>query len=1012
MTVPYKVEYFQNPSSPVDITQYVVSVKMKRQGTGFIRTASLMLDALEGAFISNSNAGNTPIISAFDMIRITFTDDSGATKFGIFLADANLKQVTEQGKSLLPLEMLGRERSLQDIKTTAYFNFRTPNFSLENMRLRYNRQQGDLQPSWLFIDPNTNINWNQSPSNLINVYDFSSGSMSYYDAIMQLIARLNQPTDFGGSGTFYSVVCEDVLDLSGNWQILVKIFEQGTTTGPIPTLSGPETDPFVKVTTQKNPPQGTQVLVRGAPNTGSMPPDFHRFASYVEMINNIPAYISTATYAAGIRVVSGGIIYQSLGGVPISTPPPNALYWKAVTATEIIDSFIASEYPTYDPTQTYAPNFRIGYQGVAYSANVSVPPGQPPPNATYWSALTINYSLWTNNKAVVTQNSCSNPDHTVGQQSPAFSAPAFPDGNLVIRDRMNQNESNFIFFRDFVLVRAKNDSDIKSDSRMKHYLMGANNDTFYVGFTVLVDSSLGPVGGAFVGEDIYGNPYSDSIVQFDGYEWVVLRVPAVGDQVGVLFEGKVYEYNNSPISNQNYFGNAAEATPTWSYKSRNGTAVGPYSWMDVSGTAGGNDCFHAPSAIESVEGLLATSVNGQDYSSYIANSALRITYQFSLADATYQAAQTLWDKLTQTATKFLSTLGKAQVNSEFTFSTAEILSTFEQQFYNYGWWYALPFPYPLTSFNGITEGVGGLYGYSIASNPSEFSGLNLLNPDYSHAGEPGFNHYNVSDMGGPFTGMQFYFLFNILLNGAEQPFQGNIPFTMTIYDDLRNVWRADFTYRMLGDPQLIQLQFSQFTINRPSRIPIQIDTVVSNFVDIISPAELLLQNIFETKKVRLITIQLKQSYDEYERFNPASLDTFIRTLEAGFVGTVSFQGTIDGFGLVKAPFVSSGIVLDRVINPPPIDAPNVRNYIQLKSIAMAESQIAGFPFEQYTVVRHGKCEFDVEQSVYLNIPDLINESDDGYPNTRKLIMMADELSYDHTQGFLTTKTLTKRLGGP
>lgn len=1001
-SVPYAVLYYNDIANPIDITKQTVSVNLKRQGSGRIRAASLMLDAFNGQFISNLNGGVTPILKHFDTIKILFNDGT-TTISAILEVDQILKQLTVAGKVLLPLELLGKERALRDVKTTAYFRFKDPRIALETLKSRYNAQRGINQPAWSFVDPVTLAGTNEAPDNINNIYDLSAG-ISYYDAVMQILSRLNQPTTLNGSGTFWSMTIDDDETFAVG-AIVMRIFEQGKTTGSIPVIESTENDPFHKVTTQIHSLTGTQVLVRGTPNTGTMPPDLHRFSSYVEAINNLPPWNALSTYLKGIRVNVDNVIFEALIFVPAGfNPPTNGLFWKPVTARNIIDSFIATDYPAYNTSFTYPAGIRVSHQDIAYESIQSVPGGVSPPNPAFWNPITINYSLFTKNKDIVTKNSCSNPDKAF--LATGFLAPAFPDGNLVIRDRLDPNTNDFKFYRDFAWVRAKNDADIFSDPRMKQYLMGTNKNVFYKGFTVLIDSSLGTPGGAFAGKDRFGRFFIDTIAQFDGEEWIVQRTPAVGDECAVYLEGKVYEYNVAIALPTSFYGNAF-ATPSFSPRFRG--PDGTKKWRDISGTPGGNDCFHAPTKIELTQGLIASKINGQDYSSYVQNSALKITYSYNAASAIYKSGKTLFDKVYSTVSKFFEGLGKAQINTEFTLTADEIGLTLEEQWYSYGWWYALPFPYPFSAFNGITEKVGELYGGNQFTS-SEFAALDIQNSNFSHSGLSGFNHSEVSDMGGPFTGIKFWFQFDILILNQRQLFQGNLPFTITVYDDTRNVWRTDFTLRMLGDPQEVIIPFSSFTVTRPSRTPFHIDSL-SDIVDLVAVSELEILSIFDEKRVRLITIQLAQSYDEYLRFMSVSLDRFIRTqIETA---QVDFVGIIDGLVLTKAPFVSSGEEDNRVINPDILEASNVRNYLQLKSIAVAEKDLAGLPFEQFTVVRNGKCDLKIEQSVYLKNVDLINETDQpGTPNTRKLILMSDELSYDEKNGFLKTSMLTKRLGGP
>lgn len=1023
--VPYQVLYAQDFAHPVDISDKINSVLTNNQGSGRIRTGTIMLDAQDGQFITNTQGGATPIISKFDRIVVEWEDNAGNFTFYYLEVDQILKQQNEKTGTLLPLELKGRERALQDVKTFGYYQFKSAKFVIDDLLAIYNANAGaTFQPQIVAFNFDTSTLTNLAPDTVLNTYDFTDGK-SIHDCIMEVVRRLNQATDLGGTGDYYSVTYND--NATQDDTVTINIFVQGTvqgvTPGSFPIIESTNTDPIHNITVQDNTPQGTQVFVRGMQNTSTLPPDLHRYSSYIEIIESYPTYISTSTYTAGIRVQYGGTVYQARGFVPLSQPPPNALYWQAMTATDLINNLIAANYPTYDPTKTYPIGSDVSFAvsaglNVGYEAILFVPTSTPPPNPTYWKALSINYSLWTKQKDIVTKNSCSNPDNPFATGS--LNDPAFPDGNMVIRDRVNSETGEYIFFRDWVMCRAIDPAHIQADSRLSKYLM---EGTFYQGFTVLVDTNLGTPTGAFAangGKDINGRFFADAFVIWDGYNWIVTRTPVsssssdsellqIGDQCIVYIEGRTYEYNKAITDvNQLVYG-AIHSTNVYPYKYI-GPNVGLSKWQDVSALQGGNDVWHHPKSIECVDGFYPKLIGPLDFSSYISQSALKITYEFDLGSTLYQKGKSILDKLIAGGTKFIQGLEAGQILDVFTLTDDEKALVSTLDYSNYGWWYALPFPYPFSTFNGIAEKVGDFYGGGDVT-ASEFGALDIINANFTHSGLRGLNNKEVSDMGGPTTGLQFVMQFDILYGGVTQRFQGNMPFTITVLDDLRNVWRADFSIRFLSTPQAIPIPWSAFSVDRPSRVPINIDAITKNLVDLISPSELEIRNIFEEKRVRLITIQYAGSYDEFLRYSPANIDKMIRT-GAGAI-PVQFVGIIDALAFTKVPFVSSGVVTDRVINPEFVDAPNVRNYVQLQSIAQAEKDVFGLPFEQYTVKRNGHCDLVLEQSVYLKDINLINEEDKpSTPNTRKLILMTDTTSYDQTDGFISTQILTKRLGGP
>lgn len=950
---------FHIGGSTIDISDFVVSIdSCKFQGTGRIRTASITLNAENGAFITNDNSNTTPIMNEFEKVKIQWIDDNNKVKQGIFEVDQELSQINQQGDTLLPLELKGREQALQQIKMPAFFQFTTPHAAIEELRELYNIAKGTDQAGW--VSTIGGVDFNEAPDNIVAVYDFSS-IWTIYDALMHIITRLNQPTGIGGgSGDFWSLVFDD----AENWgagtpdNIVGRIFVQGKTFGPIQTLISTDADPFHSLVNRIDSKTGTQVFVRGMVNEGSVPGNWHRFNSTVELINNLPAYNSAVTYKSGILVLEGGTIYEANQDVPVSTPPPSA-EWTAKTAADIIGA--------------------------------------------------IDYSEWTNGLATVHKNSCSNPEN--GFLAAGFDSPAFPDGNLVVREDT--------FFRDFVHVRAKDPQDIANDATLRHYLRDEIIGGLYNGFRVLVDTQLGTPTGDFAGNDRFGRPFADSMVIYtkDG-EWIVFAepiTPTVQDKAishcCVLQEGKTYEYNTDfDVTGKQKL--AIRKSDVF----RGGNPSGPFAWRDVCDAAGANDVFHHPKSITNTTGLISDTIrSNQSISSYLTNSAIRIEYEFSIATElanTLERTGKFFSTAIDTIIDLLDNLFEDTVQP----TTAEIDEFRTTGYYDIGWWFALPFPFPYNNLNSISQEIGDIYGLGAFDRRKEFAALDIINANFSHDGTRGLNHADVTDMGGPFSGIGFLFNFDLQgLGGITRPLVGDIPFTMTVYDDLSQVWRADFNYRHLKDTQEIFMPWSKFTVNRPSRTPYTIDTALANFIH---TPELEIRSVFEEKRVRLITWQLKLSYDDHDRYLPINFESFINILFGG--GTVNTVGIIDGLRLVKQPFVSSGVEANRVINPDIVQATNTRNLLQLESIAKAQKDVVSHKYENYTLNKDGKCDLTTDSFVYLENPDVVkfndrNESspgaNDGDANTRKLVVLSENHTFnaEGRGGHLTTFELVKRL---
>ena len=64
----YTVTYVETSK---DITSSVIAIdKMTDVGSGEINSATLILNARHGDFITNANSGDTPILDEFDKIKI------------------------------------------------------------------------------------------------------------------------------------------------------------------------------------------------------------------------------------------------------------------------------------------------------------------------------------------------------------------------------------------------------------------------------------------------------------------------------------------------------------------------------------------------------------------------------------------------------------------------------------------------------------------------------------------------------------------------------------------------------------------------------------------------------------------------------------------------------------------------------------------------------------------------------------------------------------------------------
>ena len=741
-----------------------------------------------------------------------------------------------------------------------------------------------------------NTAYNQVPKTTINTYDFTTET-TCFDGLITVLDMLGASIGAGGAGDFFSVTFED--NSSNEDQLIVRIFSAGSTPATPVTITDALSTPVFEILGTKEAKSGTNVLVKGQENTGFLPVEFSKFIGRQEAFRLIQQYDSTQVYKQDMHAKVGTITYKAKQDVPINTTPPNTTYWDVITEGDFIGN--------------------------------------------------IQYSPYTQDKATLWKNFGANPSAAFAPTS--LASPAFADSNLVIRENTTSGKGTW---RDWALLRAKNPSDIPSQYKYS----GTGNAQFYDGLRVLVDSTLGTLGGTFAGNDPNGTAFANRIAIYENNNWFVFDPLGHGlqdwDQCAIRSEGKLYEYGR-PF------------TGTAPGQSRRGITTGTKQWRDISGTAFGNDCFHRPKNIQNVAGLVRKILkSGSTTQRYTDNSAIKITYEIS--------------PFTTPLTKILGPIGSLG---------ASILSMMATPaFYNYGWWANFAVPYPESTYNSITESVGQLYGGSNSTGAVKVPFLNLYNVDHASDGKTGYNHPKCTELL-QLNGLAFYFKFEIKnASDALLAFKGDIPFRVTIYDNESNVWVQDFTYRIHGDTQFVPLFFSGFNLYR-ARTPWGLNTLINN---IIVP-ELEIREIFEKRKVKLITIQMQDSYDEVGRYYPVKLQNLIfDLLQSG--GTVKMEGTIDVWSFIKQPLARSqtSTITTRNIEPRFLHQTGVSNYYQLESLAQAQLDVEQHRYEAYTIQTNGFTNIKPGQSFVLKDANIISTSDiSGNSNTRKLV--ARKISY-------------------
>ena len=448
--------------------------------------------------------------------------------------------------------------------------------------------------------------------------------------------------------------------------------------------------------------------------------------------------------------------------------------------------------------------------------------------------------------------------------------------------------------------------------------------------------------------DKYGRAYRNAVVQLVGGDWIVVPFtlpngqPSRGYQVAVRNESKIYEWQ------VNYSNKHAER------RARQDLPLTTLSWKDVSETPRTNHCFHYPSNITNVEGLVRDTYPTKS------NSAVQVRYDYEVE----QNRLDFWTAVLR------NPFNLDNVVAALSGAIGQV--AYAQESYDIGWWMTLfeaPFP-----ISGST--MRDLYANDI---------LQSANVNKTQSGKIGYNQID-SDTLGEIQGFAFRFNFDVRITaGVEvrRAFQGDLPFRATVYDTEGNVWICDKTYSVLGESQDMHFYWDEFSIYY-ARAPLALRHVLLN---VIQP-QLLKNRIPERQKIKRIVLQLQSPYDESGRYDPAQYVGFLEGLLLNFLnGTLTHIGTVDAFRFLNTPIrkspqgrITSGnaIRMSRLH-----DMSDISNVIQLQKAADAQN----------TLDRHQNDVVHIDTRIKIDLKpgDEFTLEDDVVVERREYIV--DEINY-------------------
>lgn len=647
--------------------------------------------------------------------------------------------------------------------------------------------------------------------------------------------------------------------------------------------------------------------------------------------------------------------------------------------------------PEWDTNVTYFQDSKVKYQGLHYvSLQVTPNQGNTPPTGAVppafnadinWAQIdmgdefgdTIEYSEWTANKAQHWINCGSNPtdrtsvtDGTTTYTSASNEiAPGMFDCNIVIND--NNLTGGGRFFRTWVDCRARTDADLTTCAN-KYAYSGATN-LFPRGFRVLVD---GVGTGTFAGNDTNDVPYDNNIVEFDGDgNWIVKYRPSVlgadldNMQVAVWDDGVVWFWDD-----------------------------GATLWKIQTGDLA-HDCFHVYDTLVNSTSFdpKPAETDSNKYPDVTKNNAPMLKNVNSAIKVTYDTQSILG---TNRLTDYFSNLPAGD-------------------YYKFGAWLCFRFPFS-PSNEGIGASVGDVYGTATpsANFPGlEPSTLTTLNMDFTSRGNAGYNFPESEDYG-PLNSLAFVCQINAVDNLGND-LDGVNQIRICIGDVADNVVYQDYEVPFVNRFFPVDLPISGFSIYR-ARKPLYFSLSGNAIADQILPKELSIQNQFEWRNIKWITVHTLLGYDQFGRYSPESKG-IIEETDINNTTLIKFVGgdismSIDDWHFTKPLLAIARDTTNRNLEPEFLERAHISIYDQLLNDSKTEFEKQQFEHEQYDVRSSGDEIFNYKFSdgLFYQAPTLTNREDDSTaPGIKKVKVAVRRVEYAITSPGSATGGVSRRM---
>ena len=938
-------------------------------GSGEINEFEFKLSAKGGKYL---NSGSV-ILQKHDRFSITVTDLEnniyGPRYFE--LVDVIPTQSKQEGSTVL-VKCIGTEYHTQVINYAKRDWFQNAFNVATNIGESYTDptkgNKGSNQPTLQRHDSaysQANKYGNGLPVFTNNHYEFGLAEDNHYNRWMDMVDLLGGSVQSGGVGDFFELGFDtpavNVIDFA--------LFSSGARSRDTDDDANHVT---IKNTTNINlgeqeggisNPTGTKVMAWGSPMHGSLPTGLSKYRGGELEFTFRPEWVTGIAYKTGSKVLESGKHYEAQSDHTSGTFATDlgAGRWSQIDmGDEFGDSTQYSQW-TDDKAALWA-------NGGCAPEDVTILASPTDDWATSTGYVIGDLVIESSTQYVCLENhtsgtfatDLSNKKWEVIENGYKGNGAGFFDSNMVVRDHRA--------FRTWVYeVAGDTDYDTVNDAgQSTGYTHG--NSKHPLGYRFL------NVSNTFLsGTDRNGRSFTDAIVEWRARnttqsgttgEWFVFRRPdSTTDrmQVACIDDDEIWEWNNS----------ASE-------------------WQDVT-TTGSNrndNCFHQYKSIYNVAGVDPRPLE-TDSTKYP---------EITKAGGTFTVNK-------YSAVEVVYTFGVIDQNPK---TGAD---------YKKGAWLNFSFPYPINTFNSITEGVGDLYGGGTnEDDPTQPSYLDTENMSWTSDGKLGFNHSTSEELG-PLQSLSFYNRIGIF-STLGTPLDGVATVRCALYDAKDNVVIQDYEVRFTDGTtwQEINLPITGFTIYRAREPKSYVNRGLSIAGFEIPLDELDIQDVFEFQNIKHISLQIQNFYDDDGRYNPEKdMFAFSNTgLGTAAGGTIKFA--VDAWHFKKPLLASTGVQSTMNIEPVFLQRPNIISYNQLLNDANTQLEIEQFQHKEFNFQTSGRSLFDIRfgDTFFLENEDLISDTDDTTPGEtakKKIKLVAKRIEYHITKPRVGPGGITRSIKG-